>query len=348
MADDAADVGFWASYENGFTRWVERLQGNAAEGADPIEPATTTLGAIWDSFVWVIANIIEAFYNIIFVITHPSSWLDWLSWGNTTEDKEALMRFIYYGGSVELFFAVFTLFLIITIVAFSYRPFMWGCVRTLEWIANTVGRTFAWAGLVMVLIQIVIIFMQRVFAVSEISLGFGIAVTHDVSWWAESLKLYNAIIVCLCVTYAFVQGAHVRVDLVYSAVSFRTKRIIDMIGSIIFMVPAAILIWMYGWYFLWRHLVVPKPSASDSLERLLTKARALRWNVETIGFSPNGFNAYFLFKILLVTFTALVLLQAIAFFYRSYLELVEGEESEGKYLDKDSLGEGEEAFEGTH
>jgi len=348
MADDAADVGFWASYENGFTRWVERLQGNAAEGADPIEPATTTLGAIWDSFVWVIANIIEAFYNIIFVIAHPNSWLDWLSWGNTTEDKEALMRFIYYGGSVELFFAVFTVFLIVTIAAFLHRPFMWSCVRTLEWIANTVGRTFAWAGLVMVLIQIVIIFMQRVFAVSEISLGFGIAVTHDVSWWAESLKLYNAIIVCLCVTYAFVQGAHVRVDLVYSAVSYRTKRIIDMIGSIIFMVPAAILIWMYGWYFLWRHLVVPKPSASDSLERLITKARALRWNVETIGFSPNGFNAYFLFKILLVTFTALVLLQAVAFFYRSYLELVEGEENEGKYLDKDSLGEGEEAYEGTH
>jgi hypothetical protein len=43
------------------------------------------------------------------------------------------------------------------------------------------------------------------------------------------------------------------------------------------MVPAAILTWMYGWY-LWRHLVVPNPSASDSLERLLNKARAVRWN----------------------------------------------------------------------
>lgn len=349
MEEDAAqEAGFWSSYENGFTRWVERLQGNAPEGADPIEPAATTIGAIWDSIVWVFANILEAFYNIVFAITHPNIWLDWLSWANTTEDKEALMRFIYYGGSVELFFAVFTLFLIVTIVAFMYRPFMWGCVRVFEGIANKVGRTFAWAGLTMVLIQIVIIFMQRVFAVSELSFGFGMAVTHDVSWWAESLKLYNAMIVCMCVTYTFVQGGHVRVDLVYSAVGHRTKRIIDMVGSIVFMVPAAILTWMYGWYFLWRHLVVPKPSASDGLDRLITKARALRWNVETIGFSPNGFNAYFLFKVLLVAFTFLVLLQAVAFFYRSYLELVEGEESVGKYLDKDSLGEGEEAYEGTH
>ncbi|WP_375281184.1 TRAP transporter small permease subunit [Pseudooctadecabacter sp.] len=348
MEEDAENAGFWSSYENGFTQLVERWQGNAPEGADPIAPAETTLGAIWDSIVWVLANILEAIYNIVFAITHPNVWLDWLSWGNTTEDKEALMRFIYFGGSVELFFAVFTLFLIVTAVAFAYRPFMWGCVRVFEAIANSVGRTFAWAGLIMVAIQIIIIFMQRVFAVSEISFGFGMAMTFDVSWWAESLKLYNAMIVSLCVTYTFVQGGHVRVDLIYSAVGHRTKRIIDMVGSIIFMVPAAILTWMYGWYFLWRHLVVPNPSASDSLDRLITKARALRWNVETIGFSPNGFNAYFLFKVLLVLFTALVLLQAVAFFYRSYLELVEGEESAGKYLDKDTLGEGEEAFEGTH
>jgi hypothetical protein len=80
----------------------------------------------------------------------------------------------------------------------------------------------------------------------------------------------------------------------------------------------------------------------------LSKSRALRWNVETIGFSPNGFNGYFLFKILLCAFTAMVFLQAMAIFYRSYLEWKEGEESENKYLDKDSLGDGEEAYEGAH
>ena len=74
----------------------------------------------------------------------------------------------------------------------------------------------------------------------------------------------------------------------------------------------------------------------------------LKWNVETIGFSPNGFNGYFLFKILLCTFCVMVILQAIATFYRSYLEMREGEASENKYLDKDTLGEGEEAYEGTH
>ena len=93
---------------------------------------------------------------------------------------------------------------------------------------------------------------------------------------------------------------------------------------------------------------MPKPSASDALEKLLLKSKALRWNVETIGFSPNGFDAYFLFKILMLIYAALVFFQGIAFFYRSYLERKEGPESAGKYLNKDSLGAGEEAYEGTH
>ena len=149
----------------------------------------------------------------------------------------------------------------------------------------------------------------------------------------------------LCLTYTFVQGGHVRVDLIYSAVSHRAKRVIDMIGSLIFMMPMAVLIWLYGWFFMWRHLIVPKPSASESLDRLVNKARALRWNVETIGFSPSGFNGYFLFKVLLVVMCGLIFLQAVAFFYRSYLEFKEGEESEGKFLDRDVLEKGEEPYD---
>jgi TRAP-type C4-dicarboxylate transport system permease small subunit len=190
--------------------------------------------------------------------------------------------------------------------------------------------------------------MQRIFARPDVVLGFGIPVGFDVSWWSEELKLWNAIVVAMCVSYTFVQGGHVRVDLVYAAVSHRVQRVIDMVGSVIFMMPLAVITWMYGWYFLWRHLIVPKPSASDTLDRLLMKSRALRWNVETIGFSANGFTGYFLFKILLVTFAGMVFIHACAFFWRSYLEYKEGPDSAGRFVDRDTLGEGEEAYEGTH
>ena len=285
--------------------------------------------------LWVFSNFLSAFPNVFAALTQPNLWLDWVSWEKTTEDKQSLMRFIYYGASIELFFALSIILIFYTVIAVFYRPLMWKTVTSLETLANTTGRFFSWAGLTMVLIQIVIIFIQRIFAVSEITIGFGLAFSFDVSWWSESLKLYNAMIVALCVTYTFVQGGHVRVDLVYSVVSYRAKRVIDMFGSIFFMLPAAILLWMYSWFFMWRHLIVPKPSASDTVEKLVMKARALRWNVETIGFSPNGFNAYFLFKMLILAYTGLIMIHAISFFYRSFLEWSEGAESEGKHLDLD-------------
>ncbi len=294
-----------------------------------------------DGIRWFFSNIAMAFYNFGYAVTHPGLWLDW-------SDKTAIMRFVYYGASIELFFVIFDALLILTLVCVLRPNFMWTVVRGLEGLANGLGRFFAWAGLLMVLQQIIIVFMQRIFARPDIVVGFGVPLQFDISWYAEELKLYNAMIIVFCVAYTFVQGGHVRVDLIYAGVKFRTKKILDMFGAIFFMMPFAVLTWLYGWFFMWRHLIVPNPSASDSLDRLVNKARALRWNVETTGFSPSGFNGYFLFKVLLCLFCAMVFLQAIAVAYRSWRELREGPESEGRYLDRDSLGEGEEAYEGTH
>ncbi|MGG7646330.1 TRAP transporter small permease subunit [Rhodovulum sp. YNF3179] len=295
------------------------------------------LDALW----WLAQNIALGFWNIGYALTHPASWLNW-------SDGEALMRFIYYGGSVEFFFAVLDLVLVVTVAGVFYRRFLWGVVVGLEGVANGVGRLFAWAGLLMVLQQIIVVFLQSVFRLGEITINpLGLGFTQSVGWFSEELKLYNAMVVALCVSYTFVQKGHVRVDLVYSAISHRAKRVVDMFGALFFMMPVAVLVWMYAWFFMWRHLITPKVSASDQLELMLRKSRIVKWNVETIGFSPNGFDGYFLFKVLMVAFTGLVFLQALAFFYRSFLEFVEGEESADKYLDKDGVEEGEDAYAGN-
>lgn len=313
-----------------------------------------------EGIIWFFKNIGQAFPNLFYAITHPKEWLAWVPriGGDFKSDdaehalaiKQSLARFVYYGASVELFFIVLTSFLILTAFGIWKRDVMWGVVRGLEGFANFVGRFFAWAGLLMVLQQIMIIFLQRIFLVAKIEFKvFGhVLIGHDLSWWSEELKLYNAIVVCLCVSYTFVQGGHVRVDLVYSAVRYRTRKVIDMMGALFFMMPMAVLMWLFAWFFMWRHIVVPNPNATKTLDQLLTQSRALRWNLETIGFSPNGFDKYYMFKILMVVLAALIFLQAVAFFYRSFLNFVEGEESEGKYLDKDFLGEEKEAYDGTH
>ncbi len=284
-----------------------------------------------DGIIWFFTNIALAFVNVFRAVMNPSAWLDW-------SDKESLVRFIYYGASQELFFVILDIFFIVTAIGLWRRNILWGVVRALEWIANGIGRFAAYAGLFMVLQQIMIIFLQRIFRVADISIGpFGYVFTKDLSWFGEELKLYNAIIVALCASYTFVQGGHVRVDLFYAGMKYRTKKTVDMLGSIIYIIPSMTMIWMFGWFYLWRALVTPKMAVSDKFELLMRKSKLLKWNVETIGFSPNGFDAYFLFKILLIAFAGLMFLQGIAFFYRSMLELIEGPESEGKYKDIDVI-----------
>jgi TRAP-type mannitol/chloroaromatic compound transport system permease small subunit len=293
-----------------------------------------------DFVLWVLQNIALAPYYLFVAITNPGAWLDW-------SNPEAVMRFIYYGASVEFFFVILVTFLLITLFgAIWNREFLWRCVVGLETMANVIGRTAAWAGLLMVLIQVMIVFLQRIFRVAAIELGpMGTAIAFDLSWWAEGLKFWNAAVVCLCVSYTFVQGGHVRVDLVYSAVKHRTKKLIDMFGCIFFMIPAIVITYLYAWFFMWRHLMTPAVTSTSDLDRMLMQSRIFRWNVETIGFSPNGFNAYFLFKVLIVLFCVLVFLQAVAYFWRSYLEWVEGEESKDKYLDRDRIGDDAEELE---
>ncbi|KIN66417.1 putative TRAP transporter subunit DctQ [Sulfitobacter noctilucicola] len=322
MADDVVCSGFFRAAEGEKLSCLDKFQDSGM-------------------IQFILGNFLEAFYNFFAALFQPMLWLNWT-------DPQAMMRFIYYGASVEFFFVCALALIALTVLGMFRRSIMWAVVRGLEWFGNGVGRLFAWAGLIMVIQQIIIVFMQRIFTRPDISVGFGIPLQFDISWFAEELKLFNALVVCLCVSYTFIQGGHVRVDLFYAGAKFRTKKIVDMFGALFFMIPFAVVTWLYGWFFMWRHLVTPNPSASDSLELLLRKARVLKWNVETIGFSPNGFNGYFIFKVLLCLFCVMVILQAIAIFYRSWCELMEGEEAADRYLDRDTLGEGEEAYEGTH
>ena len=289
---------------------------------------TESSSGLLSGVLWFFQGLLYSVVNLFNAISNPQLWLDW-------SDKKALMRFIYYGGSTDLFFVFLLCFIIIVLAGLLSQRFLWGFVRVTEGISNSVGRLVAWAGLIMVIQQVMIVFLQRIFARPDIVIGFGIPIDYGVSWFAEELKLYNAAIICLCISYTFVQQGHVRVDLFYAPASFKKKKIIDMCGAAFFMIPMAVLMWMYTWFFMWRHLITPKVSASDKIELMLRKARVLKWNVETIGFSANGFTGYFLFKVLMVAMVAFIFLQAISFFCRSLAEYREGKDSEGKFLDLD-------------
>ncbi len=282
-----------------------------------------------DAVLWLLRHLWGGVADVAGLLASPASWPD-------PGRPEGLVRVVHYGASVDFLFVVIDVALIVMAVGLWRHGFLWGVVRGIEGISNAVGRAAAWAALIMIVQQIVVIALQRIFLVSEITIGpFGLVFTRDLSWFSEELKLYNATIVALCAAYTFVQGGHVRVDLVYSALGFRRRRLLDMFGAVFFVLPFTGVVWLFGWYFLWRHLITPKVAATDTLEALERKAPLVKWNVETIGFSPNGFDAYFLFKILLVAFAGLMFLQGLGHFYRSLLEFREGEASADKFKDYD-------------
>jgi len=286
---------------------------------------------------WILSSIWGGIYGFFWTVTHLGQVFNW-------SDPENVLRFVFYGASAELLALVLTVFVTVFVIGIFRPGFLWGVVRGVESTSNWIGRAAAWAGLIMVLQQVLVIFMQSIFRAADIGIGpIGVVFEQPIGWYADGLKLYNAMVVCLCCAYTFVQGGHVRVDLFYAAWSHRAKRLSDMIVTLLFMMPSMIIVWFFGWYYMWRSLILPPINTNTELEAVLRRAPAFRWNIETFAASPSGFNAYFLFKIMLVVFAGMLFLQAIAFFYRSFLEFREGEESAGKYLDHDALTAEEEA-----
>ena len=66
---------------------------------------------------------------------------------------------------------------------------------------------------------------------------------EELSW-----HLYAAIFL-LGIPFALRSGSHVRVDLLYENFSPKTQALIDLIGTVLFLVPTCIVIIWSGWHF---------------------------------------------------------------------------------------------------
>ena len=77
-----------------------------------------------DAVSWLFSHIGLGFYHIFYAVTHPGLWLDW-------SNNENLLRFVYYGGSVEFFFALFDIFLVLTVLGLVFRQFIIAASRNI-------------------------------------------------------------------------------------------------------------------------------------------------------------------------------------------------------------------------
>ncbi len=99
-------------------------------------------------------------------------------------------------------------------------------------INERIGHGVAWVALAMVLVQFLVVVMRYVFAIGSIPLQ-------------ESIWYMHGILFMIGAGYTLLHGGHVRVDIIYGEARPRTKAIIDVIGTVIFLLPVtAATLWL--------------------------------------------------------------------------------------------------------
>lgn len=150
-----------------------------------------------------------------------------------------------------------------------------------EWI----GRIIAWLTLFMVAVTFLVVMLRYVF---------------DLGWIAmqESVVYMHAMVFMLGAAYTLKHQGHVRVDIFYQRFTVRTRAWIDLLGTLMLLLPVSLFIAWMGWDYV-----------SDS------------WAVLEGSREAGGLPGVFLLKSLIIAMPVLMLAQGVALILQQVLVL---------------------------
>ncbi len=110
---------------------------------------------------------------------------------------------------------------------------------------NAINRLMDWIGVIAAILLILLVAIitfnvanRYYFQFSGIGIGF-----EELAWH------FYAACFLLGIPFALRTGSHVRVDLIFENLSLKTKCIIDLVGSLIFLIPFCVIVIWSGWAF---------------------------------------------------------------------------------------------------
>ena len=239
-------------------------------------------------------------------------------WWQLESAEERMEALTLAGQSVELLYLVLAVLICVFAAALLSRRFLVGAVGALEAFNTRIGRFAAWFVLLLMLQQVAIIVMGQVFRGNSLlfsPLGLRVA-NEDLQWLSGQLKFYNAVLIALASAWTFIEGGHVRVDLIYGSLGRRAQRIVDLAGSLVLMLPATILLWWFSWSLVMNALFAQRP-----LNIFSSRASWRGVRLETSGTAE--FTWVWAFKVLILVFALLLFLQAVAFVLRNLWGLLD-------------------------
>ena len=154
-------------------------------------------------------------------------------------------------------------------------------INNLERFIDWTGRSVSWLTLFMVIITFIVVVLRYAF---------------DIGWIAlqESVTYLHAMVFLIGASWAMQQEAHVRVDIFYSRMSQKHKALVDLIGSVLMLLPVMLFITWVSWEYV-----------IDS------------WDVLEGSREAGGLPAVFLLKTLILIMSAMLIMQGLVQIMRS-------------------------------
>lgn len=138
--------------------------------------------------------------------------------------------------------------------------------RLIDALNERVGRITYWAILVAVLVS-----------AGNATVRYGLNTSSN-AWLELQWYLYSAVFL-LCAGYTLLRNEHIRIDIIFGQFSRRTQIWIDVVGTVLFLLPMAIIIGWLSWPMFWNSFV--------GQEMSMNAGGLLRWPVKVL--VPIGF-----------------------------------------------------------
>ncbi len=106
----------------------------------------------------------------------------------------------------------------------------------LDWINASVGRAVAWLAIPIVAVVVLDVVTRRFFTLGSVTL-------QELEWHL------HAVLFLLCAAYAYIDDAHVRVDILRARLKRAHRAWIELIGAALFLIPYSILMVVLGSQF---------------------------------------------------------------------------------------------------
>jgi len=162
----------------------------------------------------------------------------------------------------------------------------------LEKMVALTGKAVAWLTLLMVLLTFAIVVLRYGFDLGWI-------------WMQESVSYMHAFVFMLVAAWALQDDGHVRVDIFYRDRSPRHQAMVNLFGTIIFLIPVCVFLLLIGWEYVM------------SSWKLLEKSR-----------EAGGLPLVYILKSMILLMPALLLAQAVPGLLRS-VRVLRGGHKEG-------------------